>query len=309
MQNDERKFYFPKNDHIAKLLLSNTESKDVLEYFLSVILKAPMDEFQDMQILNPHLIPEYAGEKEFIVDVLIRTKSGTRVHVEIQVNPQASFLDRVCAYGARLFGGQLKAGETYQELEKVICIVIADFNLFSTPGYYDCFMPQSILGTGNRLSEKLEYHTLELPKVPLNPDGDPKWDIMTFFNADTVEKLEAIARKNKHIARAVEVIKMFNADDEIRYAADLAEKVKLRRLAEVQWGELRGIAIGKEEGLAIGKEEGLAIGEARGKEQQKTETIINMFETNLPVDLIAKIVRLSIDEVAHVSEKYTGTSL
>jgi hypothetical protein len=197
MSDGVKKFYFPKNDHIAKLLLSRVENKDVLEYFLSVILNVSKGEFQDIQILNPHLTPEYAGEKEFIVDVLIQTNSGTTVHVEIQVNPQAGFLDRVCAYGCRLFGGQLKAGETYQELEKVICIVIADFDLFETPGYYDCFAPHSILGTGNRFSEKLEFHTLELQKMPLDPDGDPKWDILAFFNADTIEKLEIIARRNK----------------------------------------------------------------------------------------------------------------
>jgi predicted transposase/invertase (TIGR01784 family) len=218
--DDGRKFYLPKNDVIAHQLLANEGNRDVLEYFLTVMLADRINEFQSFEIKTPHLIPDFMGEKEFIVDVRVKMKSGEFVLVEVQRDPQTGFNDRVQAYNARAYGAQLKAGDQYGDIERVISIIIADFSMFDTPNYYDCFMMSSVLNTGNVLSEKQEVHTFELNKVPDVPNDDLKWYWLMLFKAESLAELDVLAKKSEQLAHVVEVVKLFNEDENIRYAAE-----------------------------------------------------------------------------------------
>ena len=62
-------------------------------------------------------------------------------------------------------------------------------------------------------------------------------------------------------------------------------------------GMERGIAQGMERGIAQGMERGIAQGMERGVENTRKETALSMLKEGLPVDMVARITSLSIEEI------------
>ena len=62
-------------------------------------------------------------------------------------------------------------------------------------------------------------------------------------------------------------------------------------------GMERGIAQGMERGIAQGMERGIAQGMERGAENTRRETALSMLKEGLPVDMVARITNLSIEEI------------
>lgn len=68
-------------------------------------------------------------------------------------------------------------------------------------------------------------------------------------------------------------------------------------------GMERGIAQGMERGIAQGMERGIAQGMERGVENTRKETALSMLKEGLPVDMVARITNLSIEEVKTLHQK------
>ena len=62
-------------------------------------------------------------------------------------------------------------------------------------------------------------------------------------------------------------------------------------------GMERGIAQGMERGIAQGMERGIAQGMERGVENTRKEMALSMLKEGLPVDMVARITSLSIEEI------------
>lgn len=68
-------------------------------------------------------------------------------------------------------------------------------------------------------------------------------------------------------------------------------------------GMERGIAQGMERGIAQGMERGIAQGMERGVENTRKETALSMLKEGLPVDMVARITSLSIEEIKALHQK------
>ena len=62
-------------------------------------------------------------------------------------------------------------------------------------------------------------------------------------------------------------------------------------------GMERGFAQGMERGIAQGMDRGIAQGMERGAENTRRETALSMLKEGLPVDMVARITNLSIEEI------------
>ena len=51
-------------------------SEAILADFLSTVLELPIDEFEEVLVLNPLLPKESVRDKDFTVDIRIKTKLG-----------------------------------------------------------------------------------------------------------------------------------------------------------------------------------------------------------------------------------------
>ena len=120
------------------------------------------------------------------------TVNGQQVDLEVQVNNEGDYPERVMYYWAREFSTALPAGQSYSMLPRTIIISIIDFKLFDCAEYHSFFQPLEVT-RHTLLSDKMGFHFYELPKLPddVNQGNMPLlW--LSLFKADTEEELEKI---------------------------------------------------------------------------------------------------------------------
>jgi predicted transposase/invertase (TIGR01784 family) len=125
----ENKLLLPRYDVTFKSIFKNKENTDVVADFLKAVLDIPEDEdFEDIIVTDPELLPEADGEKISILDVLLKIKGKGIINIEMQFCKIKEIKERLIFYWSKLASRQLSAGESYANFNKVIMIVIADFN-------------------------------------------------------------------------------------------------------------------------------------------------------------------------------------
>ena len=71
-----------------------------------------------------------------------------------------------------------------------------------------------------------------------------------------------------------------------------------RELEELyQMGMMDGRAEGRNEGIALGRAEGRTEGRAEGERMAKKEMVFSLAEIELPVERIAELVKVSVQQV------------
>ncbi len=78
-------FLSAKYDVIFKIIFGDEKNKPLLIELLKSVLDLPFDEYEEIEIIDPHVKREYPGDKLSILDVKAKTKAGTIVHIEIQI--------------------------------------------------------------------------------------------------------------------------------------------------------------------------------------------------------------------------------
>jgi predicted transposase/invertase (TIGR01784 family) len=228
-QNAGKKFYPVKNDIVFRLFF--TKNKDSLTEFLKSIIILPDDEYDEIEITSPQLLPEYIGDKESIIDVKLHTKSRKIIHIEIQLRITKEIHERIVFYAAKLITEQLGIGEKYGQLKKSISIVITDDKLIqSSPEYHHRFIFYDYEAK-IELSDIIEIHTLELSKLPQAVDGTALYDWAKFISAETEEELNMVAERNPQIKKASFILRELSADEQARYMIEQREKSMRDRAA------------------------------------------------------------------------------
>ncbi|MDR0587695.1 MAG: Rpn family recombination-promoting nuclease/putative transposase, partial [Burkholderiales bacterium] len=92
----------PKYDVVFKAVFGDLANVFILTDFLKAVLDLPEDEYQEIALVDPHLLRETKADKLGILDLRITTQSGSQISVEIQVCPQPAIWKRMQYYNARL---------------------------------------------------------------------------------------------------------------------------------------------------------------------------------------------------------------
>ena len=254
---------------IFKLLFGDERSIEQLTDFLKSVLRIPHDDYDELIIVDPHLLPEYKGGKLGIIDVKLKTKSGKTINVEIQVEPMKELRERIIFYLSKMVAEQIGTSEDYENIKRVISIVITDYPLIKeSPKYHHRF---TLYDKENNVefSDATEIHTLEIPKLPNNEDGTPLWVWMKFLDARTEEDLNMIAQKSPQVKKAVVRLMELSADERTRMLYEAREKERRDNYARE-----RGAV--KDNSFFIAK---------------------NLLKKNMPIDDIADVTGLTPTEV------------
>jgi len=268
----------PKNDLVFKLLFGEPTRLNILRAFLQAVLDLPAEEYARLVIVDPHLHREYPEDKLGILDVKIHTTSGKIIDVEIQVEPQSHIWERVLFYAARLTTEQLKSGLPYNEIKKIVSIIIVDWDI--TPQDSTHYHHRFRLfdeKTGYRFPDLFEINTLELPKLPGEPDGTPLYHWLKMFTARTEEELAMVAKTSPEIATAVGVIMELSDDERTRLLAESREKYRRDEEARLEYRE----------------EKGRQEGEQTGVRNVARSLLLEKY----PVEKVAKVTGLTLEEV------------
>ena len=238
-------------DVIFKLLMGTEGSKDLLTDFLLAVLNLSPDEYEDVTIANPFLLQEYKGDKLGILDVKLKLKTGKIINVEVQVDPMPFMESRILFYVSKLITEQMKESDQYEQIKRVISIIITGHPLIKQGKKYHHRFGLYDIESGILLTDILEIHTLEVPKARkvfgdnvtdtdtgtndanTNTDTDDaktkninllNW--MKFFDIKTEEELKMLAEKSPTMEKATLRLMELSADEKARqlYEARLKEQ-------------------------------------------------------------------------------------
>ena len=274
------------NDAVFKTIFANQQHKDITLSLINAVFEFQgTGQIQDITFIDRELDADQLDGKESRLDLVGQAFDGTKVNIEIQVDPMAEMGRRSLYYWSRLYN-DLQRGDDYTKLTRTVAINILEFNLFDKkkyPSYHSCFGAFD-LKTRNQLTEDLEIHFLELPKWHLKNTKElnrlEKW--LSYFSKKTSpQELEEIAMSEPMIQQALSAEVIFTKDQIKRRAYEKAEKARRDHIAimnyAVSQGEARGRAEGKAEGIAEGETRGITkVAAALLQQGMKPETIANL---------------------------------
>jgi predicted transposase/invertase (TIGR01784 family) len=225
-------------------------------------------------------------EKHPIVDVFI-TMPREILHIEMQFFVIKETLERFHYYHCKAFGGQLKSGEIYKALKKVMSIFFTTETVISEDNDYLHEFVTYDVKHGIIMTPKSIEKVIELNKLPLEYDGTPEWIWSSLFDAEEEARFNMLATDYPKVAGAVSAIKELSSDPQFRREAFLVEKAKKDWLSSIFSAKEDGYDEGIEIGRNEGRNEGILIGEQRGEQKGLVIGAKAMVELGIPLATIA----------------------
>ena len=290
-------FLSPTNDIAFKKIFGEIKNKDILIHFLNDVLhKQDENAISDLTIINPTQLPEIAGSKESILDVLCTDNNGSQYIVEMQVAGQKGFEKRAQYYAAKAYSSQAKESHKYEDLKEVIFLAILDFKMFPDKEYHRS--THSILDTKTytRDLKDFSFTFIELPKfTKTKPEEllsyEDKWCYF-FKHASEPDNmrnfLSSITDESKVIERAYGILEAHNWTEEELLQYERMEKINMDAKAR----------------LAYALEEAVK----KSREETKREIVAELLREGMDVLRIANIVHLDELEVEEIKKSLENSN-
>ncbi len=235
----------PKIDFAFKLIFGNENHKDITIAFLSDILGLPRSDFVDLEFTNTELLRLFKEDKKGILDVRVKTRDKRQINIEIQILPTDFMPPRSLFYWAKMFVSQIRAGDTYDKIRKCIAINIVDFECTPLKQLHSRYHLLED-ATGHQLTDMLEMHFLELPKLHQADvscsEDDPVVQWMLFISSKSQEVMNMLAQKNNDIGQAFNVLQILSQDETMRMAYEAREaelmdqRTRIKSAHKEGWG-------------------------------------------------------------------------
>ena len=284
------------SDLFARYLLGKNGNEDLLTDLVNSTLREfNFEEVKDLEIIDPFNLSENIELKESIIDIKAKTKNNETVIIEFQLCGNIDFLKRIFYYISKNVVNEVKEGENYNNVQKIISINLLDFNLkFGDKGKaHRCF---KLIDTKdlNISLDLIQIHILEVKRFIEIIKNSTKEELknnrllswMKFFTSDNLELIEEeLKEENQIMSKVIEEYRKFTSDDKMmrayasREAFLVGQKMMLRRE--------------REDGFDEGKLEGLK----EGRIAEQISMAKSMKTKNLDINLISEITGLTIDEI------------
>jgi len=293
----------PNQDVVFQALFGTKGSENILGGFLSSILGEKVDNIS--LDANQNLTREEIEEKHGIVDLKANVGNKTTVHIEVQMIDPHNMFKRLLWYWARIYGIQLKNTENYSKLKKTIAILIVNYDIRKFESFEDAHTKWELLEKRNldiRPFEDIEIHILELPKILKNHNATKK-DLRTwleFLLNPESEEVMMSKEEYKELNEAYEKLEYISENENLRRHADLM------LMAILDENSKREAIKEQEERIQKGKEE-LQKGQdelQKGQDElqkSKEEFAKSLLKMNLDINEIAKMTKLSIEQIQKLS--------
>jgi predicted transposase/invertase (TIGR01784 family) len=234
-----------KSDLIFRMFFADERKKDQLIGFLKAVLNVPEDEYDEIEIADPHLLPEYIEDKYSIIDVKLYTKSKTVIHIEIQLQVTSELKKRVLFYSSKLITEQMGSGYHYNKIQPVISIIITDKTLIHESKNYHHHFTFYDSRANIEFSNLIEINTIELNKLPQTTDGSQLYDWAKFIDAKNEEELNMISDRNPQVKEAVVKLRRLSADEQARWEYEMKEKARMDKAMFERWARIQGMEEGR----------------------------------------------------------------
>ncbi len=227
-----------------------------------------------------YILGRYPEEKLGILDLKATLDNGIICNIEIQLADKKDTAERFLYYWSRIYSGQLVKGEEYKDLNKVIGIIIIDYNFEKTKEIESLSTKWKIkeVETGKEieLTDVLELIIIEIPKARRILEKDPENKLaqwMLFLNNPNELEVSKMVEKNEDIKEAMNELEQISEDEELRRLAELREKA-IRDEANIR---------------------------AHAREEGKIEIVKKMLKENLDINIISKVTGLTKEEIEKIN--------
>jgi predicted transposase/invertase (TIGR01784 family) len=270
-----------KNDIAFRKIFGNENKKIILISFLNAVLHLEgTKRIKSITIANPFQLPILPNMKTSIIDVKATDFRGNTFIIEMQVADILGMDKRLLYYTSKEYSQQIVSGEKYTDLNPVIFIGIFDFNFTKGTGYFSHHAICNVK-TQERLIKDMDFYFIELPKFLIAPkDLNNVIDKWIYFIKEA-ENMDVIPD---------------NLDDEGLREAYLDANKNTWTKAELNAYDYAAMREQDERGR---------MEKARINAQQDTthQLVLSMYSEKIPVEQIAKISKLTIEEVMDIIEK------
>ena len=303
------KYLNPKADLTFKKVFG--EHEDLVMSLLNALL--PLDEgkrIEHVEYMSPEMVPENPGKKNSIVDVRCKETGGRHFIVEMQMNWNNEFEQRVILNASKAVVKQLGTREDYSLLQPVYALnLINDVGFDAGPDefYHDYAIVN--VEHSDRIIEGLRFIFVELPKFKPQTIKEKKMAVLwlrflTEIDRGT-EEVPAELLENPDTCKALKIIEKaaYNEAElqayEYYWDAVYNERGAIRHGYKqgLEQGMAQGLEQGKAQGLEQGMAQGLEQGMAQGIAQANRENAMKMKADGIPVELIAKYTGLDVDTI------------
>jgi predicted transposase/invertase (TIGR01784 family) len=267
-----------KNDIAFRKIFGNENRKETLISFLNAALDFQDDQLiTQVSILNPYQLPKLKGGKVTIIDVKATDQVGRTYIIEMQVGDIDGFEKRVLFYSSKSYSDQIKRADFYRKLRPVIFIGILDFKHTENKNYISRSQVRDI-ETGEQTIKDMEFTFIELPKFKLE-----------------LHELKTLIEKWVYFIKNAESLEVVpeNINDEGLISAYEQANVQTWTQEELDAYE-----------YAFMREEDDRARLDKAEMKGKIELVIGMHEDGLGMDRIARIAKMTVQEVQEMVEKH-----
>ena len=286
----------PKADLTFKKVFG--EHEDLVISLLNALLPLRADEeVIEVEYLPAELVPDNPLRKNSIVDVRCVDAVGRQFIVEMQMVWSPEFLQRVLFNSAKAYVRQLDKGFDYSLLKPVYSLnLVNDIFEPQLPEYYHYFKLVHEEHT-EKVIDGLHLVFVELPKFTPHSMSEKKMQVLWLRYLteikDGTEKIPQELLDNAETSKAISVLETSSYND-----AQLASYDKFWDTISIEKtlynsGERKG----REEGLM----EGEAVGMEKGRAEEKRKIASGMKQAGIPLETIAVITGLPLEEIKSIS--------
>ena len=286
-------------DYAFKRVFGKNGNESILKDLLESILNI---EIKSITIQNPEIPKNMKDGKVGVLDVRAELNGDEITEVEMQVQDQHNIDKRSPTYLTKIYSDQLKEGEQYMEVKKVVVINILNFNYYKRNSYHSVARmmfeeskENEKVDLGYVVEDKyatkdLEMHFIELPKFrKKDPDMSNKLEQWLCLICDEEDKIKMAESKNEEIEKAKKELEKLAMNPEDRELYEL----RLKAIRDEMNIRYSGYVDGKADGMA----EGEAKGRAEGKNERNIEIAKNMLKENVNIQFISKMTGLNLEEI------------
>ena len=264
----------PKMDFIFKKIFGSNENKNILISFLNATLKGK-DEIVWVKIEGTDIEKSYLEDKFSRLDIKAVTNKKEQINIEIQLRNERNMAKRTLYYWSKMYEEQLLEGENYSKLNRTVCINLLNFNYLDNNRFHNKFRLLDT-NTGYELTDVMEIHFIEIPKLTDNSDEKgmlAAW--VEFLKNPESDKVKSLEDDIEEIKDAKKELIKISLDKDERKLYEMRKKAI--------HDKANALSSAMEEGLEKGREQGKILSAISILDIADDKTIAEKLELDIEV--------------------------
>ena len=326
-------------DWAMKKLLRNKANFEILEGFISELLK---DDIKIQRILESESNKEHKSDKFNRVDLIAETSSGEIIIIEVQVENEIDFLQRMLYATSKAVTEHLSTGDSYLNVKKIYSINILYFDLgqgkdyvyHGTTSFKGIHFDDELTLSSRQIEvfDKDKPHELypEYYILKVNQFNDIAKDTLDewihFLKTEEIgDKVKA--KGLKKAKKVLDVMMMSEEEqqeykgylEDMRYQSSMhfssygvgkidgikeGEKIGIEKGEKmgIEKGEKIGIEKGEKIGIEKGRKEGEQLGIEKGRKEERNLLISQLLKSGMSKENLSVMLGISIVELDEIIE-------